>query len=208
MFVAGWNIFASNGNSHHGHGHAHECEHEHDHDHFHEHSGCSDELELASERAAAFLESRALVAGASDAMARLLHAERELRELDGTGERVGEMLDVLESTKEAEVKGIEHADDAVEFESVDILAPVGIDSDNGTENLSPSDEVLVRGLTFRWERGMNIVGAHTLFTQQPVYLTRVATSAYPRPEWVGQIVVVAASCGTVAVQGNPIAGLL
>lgn len=196
MLVAGWNVFAAPDLDHHDHdfecqddhddhghshshehshshvAHSHDCEMDHDHDaHLHgDHPAApSEALELASHRAAVFMESRALVAGASDAMARLLHAGRELRELDGTGERVGELLDILEAGElnrgELETQVLEVTEpDAIEFDSVDIVAPVG-----GVENGVAAgagkvrDEVLVRGLTLRWERGMNIVSFNVGF---------------------------------------------
>ncbi|KAI9002895.1 hypothetical protein DFJ74DRAFT_760230 [Hyaloraphidium curvatum] len=164
MLVPGWNVFASagspdphHGHSHHAHGHSvaasHECEHDHDHD---AHGGGASALEVASHRAAAFLESRALLASAADAAARLLHAKRELLELEGSGERLAEMARALESPDAVPGAGVvsEGTEQAVEFDGTDVVAPVGEGWDAGEQ---AGGEVLVRGLTFRWERGMNIL---------------------------------------------------
>jgi len=190
MLVSGWNVFASPFPTpdqscdypSHDHGHEHSHSHSHSHSDEAEHDRSlnlapPDVMELASHRAGVFLESRALVAGASDAMGRLLHAGRELRELEGTGGRVGALAEALEhDSAESSVETNGHSNpememmenvweeatgeqEAIEFEGVDVFAPLAA-GEEGRE------EVLVRGLTLRWERGMNIVGLARLFSRR------------------------------------------
>lgn len=163
--AAGWSVVSSGPkaltNEQHSHVHehshshsSHDCETDHDHEQHVRHEQAT-ALAIASHRAAAFLESKQLLAGAADAAGRLLHAKRELEELDGLGVRVAELAVELDgSVAEGSKEGGKEV--AIEFDNVDIVAPVSGNVDGSAEG--KRNELLVRGLTFRWEPGMNIVG--------------------------------------------------